>query len=62
MILKEDSLEAIRLLRDLAELQNGSPLPTYEKEYNKTMAETWDLLSKYDPIINNIWDKKPKKY
>ena len=58
MILKEDSLEAIRLLRDLAELQNGLPLPTYEKEYNKTMTETWDLLSKYDPIITNIWDKK----
>jgi len=58
MILKEDSLEALRILRDLAELQNGSPLPTYEKEYNKTMTEAWDLLNKYDPIITNIWDKK----
>jgi len=47
MILKEDSLEALRILRDLAELQNGSPLPTYEKEYDKTMTEAWDLLNKY---------------
>ncbi|MDB4158023.1 hypothetical protein N9609_00880 [bacterium] len=58
MILKEDSLEALRILRDLAELQNGSPLATYEKEYDKTMTEAWDLLNKYDPIITNIWDKK----
>ena len=40
--------EAIRLLRDLAELQNGAPLVRYEKEWNKTMVEVWDFINDYN--------------
>lgn len=41
-----DSLfnEALRILRDLAELQNGAPLIKHEEDYNKTMKEVWDFL------------------
>lgn len=43
-----DLKEAIRLLRDLAELQNGSPLATYEKEWNKTMEDVWEFIDNYN--------------
>ena len=36
--------EALRLIRDLAELQNGAPLVTYEADWNKTMSEIWSFL------------------
>ena len=36
--------EALRVMRDLAEHQNGAPLIRHEEEYNKTMAEVWDFL------------------
>jgi len=36
--------EALRLLRDLAEHQNGAPLISNQEEYNKTMTEVWDFL------------------
>jgi hypothetical protein len=36
--------EALRVLRDLAEHQNGAPLIRHEKEYNETMHEVWDFL------------------
>lgn len=45
---KEILLEALRLLRDLAELQNGTPLVQYEQEYNQTMKEVWDFLQKHN--------------
>jgi hypothetical protein len=45
--------EAIRLLRDLAELQNGSPLVTYEKEWNKTMEDVWEFIDDYNTNKNN---------
>jgi hypothetical protein len=45
--------EAIRLLRDLAELQNGSPLATYEKEWNKTMEDVWEFIDDYNTNKNN---------
>ena len=40
--------EAVGLLTDLAELQNGSPLVTYEKQWNKTMEEVWDFIDYYN--------------
>ena len=36
--------EALRVLRDLAEHQNGAPLIRHEEDYNKTMTEVWDFL------------------
>lgn len=45
--------EAVRLLRDLAELQNGSPLATYEKEWNKTMEDVWEFIDDYNTNKNN---------
>ncbi len=43
------ALDALKILRDLAEFQNGAPLVRYEKEYNKTMAEVWDFLEANEP-------------
>jgi hypothetical protein len=45
--------EAVRLLTDLAELQNGSPLVTYEKEWNKTMEDVWEFIDDYNTNKNN---------
>jgi hypothetical protein len=42
--MKAELKEAIRLLTDLAELQNGSPLATYEKQWNKTMEDVWEFI------------------
>ena len=36
--------EALNLIRDLAEHQNGAPLIRHEEEYNKTMTKVWDFL------------------
>jgi len=36
--------EALRMMRDLAEHQNGAPLIRHEEEYNKTMTEVWGFL------------------
>jgi hypothetical protein len=36
--------EALKLMRDLAEHQNGAPLIRHEEEYNNTMTEVWDFL------------------
>jgi len=36
--------EALKLLRDLAEFQNGAPLIRDEKEYNETMEKVWTFL------------------
>ena len=40
--------ESLKLLRDLADLQNGAPLVTYEEEWNKTMDEIWQFLDKHE--------------
>jgi hypothetical protein len=37
--------EALRIMSDLAEHQNGAPLIRHEDEYNKTMTEVWDFLA-----------------
>lgn len=40
----EKAGEATRLLRDLAELQNGPPLVKYEIEHNEVMERVWRWL------------------
>ena len=39
---------SVELLKDLAELQNGPPLVTYEKQWNTTMEEVWDFINAYE--------------
>jgi hypothetical protein len=36
--------EALKLMKDLAEYQNGAPLIWNEEEYNNTMTEVGDVL------------------
>jgi len=36
--------EALKVLRDLADHQNGAPLLQHEEDYNKTMTEVWEFL------------------
>ena len=52
-LLHQDYREGAILLRDLLELQNGSPLVKYEKEWNTTMDSCWDYIIKtQNKIIN----------
>jgi hypothetical protein len=39
---------AIRLLRDLADLQNGPPLEQHRKEWEATMEEVYKFLSEVE--------------
>jgi hypothetical protein len=39
---------AVKLLKDLYDLQNGPPLPTYTDDYNKTMDEIDKFLTKVE--------------
>ena len=41
--------ESLRVMRDLAEHQNGAPLIMHVKEYNKTMTEVWNFLEENEP-------------
>ena len=45
--------QALKLLRDLADHQNGAPLARYEKQYNKLMTEVWNFLEEEEG-----WPKK----
>jgi len=42
---------AISLLRDLADLQNGAPLATYEKKWQRTMDHIYAFLNEHE---NNL--------
>ena len=44
---------SIRLLRDLADLQNGSPLEQYKAEWEETMNEVYTFLKEHEPTANN---------
>lgn len=46
-LLKDDLVEAVKLLQDLTDLQNGSPLVRYEKEWEQTMADIDTFFGKY---------------
>jgi hypothetical protein len=40
--------ESIKLLRDLADLQNGAPLEQHRKEWEETMEQVYDFLNKWE--------------
>ncbi len=42
--------KSIELLRELAELQNGPPLFTYEKQWNQTMEDVWEFIHNYEKL------------
>jgi hypothetical protein len=42
--IRKDFIDAITLLRELADLQNGVPLVRWEDEYNEVMSKTYDFL------------------
>lgn len=43
---------ALKLLRTLADLQNGSPLVTYEKEWQRTMDNIYAFLNEHESKIS----------
>ena len=57
--MEKELKEAIRLLTDLAELQNGAPLVTYEKQWNKTMEDVWEFIDIANLVME--WSKNPYK-
>ena len=40
--------QALTLLRDLADMQNGAPLIRYEKEYNELIKQVYDFLNDHE--------------
>lgn len=40
--------ESIKLLRDLADLQNGAPLEQHRKEWEETMELVYDFLNRWE--------------
>lgn len=40
--------EAVRLLRDLHDLQNGPPLEKYREEWEETMQQVGEFLEKHE--------------
>ena len=40
--------ESIKLLRDLADLQNGAPLERYRQEWEETMKQVYDFLDRWE--------------
>lgn len=44
---KEIKNEAIRLLNDLAELQNDAPLEQHRKDWEQTMNEVYKFLKEH---------------
>ena len=40
--------ESIKLLRDLADLQNGAPLEQHRQEWEETMEQVYDFLNRWD--------------
>ncbi len=41
--------QALALLRDLADLQNGPPLETHRKQWEETMEAVYAFLNKHEP-------------
>jgi hypothetical protein len=44
-------IKAIKLLRDLADLQNGPPLVQHEKEWRETMDEVYEFLKENEKFL-----------
>lgn len=40
--------KSIKLLRDLADLQNGAPLERCRQEWQETMDQVYDFLNKWE--------------
>lgn len=40
--------ESIKLLRDLADLQNGAPLEQHRQEWEETMERVYDHLNRWE--------------
>ena len=40
--------KSIKLLRDLADLQNGAPLEQHRKEWEETMEQVYDFLNRWE--------------
>lgn len=40
--------ESIKLLRDLADLQNGAPLEQHRQEWEETMEQVYDFLNRWE--------------
>jgi len=40
--------ESIKLLRDLADLQNGAPLEQHQQEWEETMEQVYDFLNRWE--------------
>ena len=40
--------ESIKLLRDLADLQNSAPLERYRQEWEETMKQVYDFLNRWE--------------
>ena len=38
----------IKILRDLADLQNGAPLEQHRKEWEETMDQVYDFLNRWE--------------
>jgi hypothetical protein len=47
--MKTKLTKAIKLLRDLADLQNGAPLERHRKEWEQTMNEVYEFLNQTEP-------------
>ncbi len=45
--------ESIRILRDLADLQNGPPLERYKEQWHQTMNEVYQFLHENENILKN---------
>lgn len=40
--------ESIKLLRDLADLQNGAPLEQHRQQWEETMEQVYDFLNRWE--------------
>lgn len=48
--------QAIKLLRDLADLQNGAPLEQHRSEWEQTMDEVYTFLNQHEPRNTPTYD------
>lgn len=48
VVSESDFQEIFECLRDLMDLQNGCPLPTYKDAYDETIDRCEKILSKYE--------------
>ena len=48
IVSESDFQEMFECLRDLMDLQNGCPLPTYQDDYDETIERCEKILSKYE--------------